>query len=93
MNGELTNLTTFLDNCPQFFLDTKSSRKRKEESPSLLMVITFHSIEERLVSQAMARWKKGKLGDQATKKAVIPSEEEIIENPKSKSAKLLSFMF
>ena len=59
----------------------------------MLMVITFHSLEEKLVSQAMARWKKAKLGDLATKKPVEPSQEEIEENSRSKSAKLYSFIF
>ena len=41
----------------------------------------------------MAKWRKAKLGDYATKKAVEPSEEEIAENSRSKSAKLYSFLF
>lgn len=57
------------------------------------MVITFHSLEEKLVAQAMARWKKAKLGDHATKKPIEPSDEEIAENSRSKSAKLYSFIF
>ena len=57
------------------------------------MVITFHSLEERLVSQAMAKWRKAKLGDYATKKAVSAGEEELTENSRSKSAKLFSFIF
>ena len=57
------------------------------------MVITFHSLEEKLVSQAMARWRKAKLGDLGTKKVITPSEEELEENPASKSAQLHSFIF
>jgi len=57
------------------------------------MVITFHSLEEKLVSQAMARWRKAKLGDVATKKTILPSEEELEENSRSRSAKLFSFLF
>ena len=82
-------------------METKVSGKKKatkkkldeEVQESLLMVITFHSMEEKLVSQAMARWKKSKLGDQATKKPFVPSELEISENSRSKSAKLYSFIF
>jgi len=57
------------------------------------MVITFHSLEEKLVSQAMARWRKAKLGDVATKKVISASNEELVENSRSKSAKLHSFLF
>ena len=57
------------------------------------MVITFHSLEEQLVSQAMARWKKSKLGDHATKKPAVASPEELADNSRSKSAKLYSFIF
>ena len=57
------------------------------------MVITFHSLEEKLVSQAMARWRKAKLGDVATKKVISASDEELAENSRSKSAKLHSFLF
>lgn len=64
-----------------------------EPLESLLMIITFHSLEEKLVSQAMARWRKSKLGDVATKKALGPGDEEISENSRSKSAKLHSFLF
>lgn len=59
----------------------------------MLMIITFHSLEERLVSQAMARWRKAKLGDYATKKPVSTSDEELEENSRSKSARLYSFIF
>lgn len=71
----------------------RSSSENGTKLESLLMVITFHSLEEKLVSQAMAKWRKAKLGDYATKKAVEPSEEEIAENSRSKSAKLYSFLF
>jgi 16S rRNA C1402 N4-methylase RsmH len=35
-----------------------SGKDRNADLPSLLLIITFHSLEERLVSQAMAKWKK-----------------------------------
>ena len=41
----------------------------------------------------MAKWRKAKLGDYATKKAVSAGEEELTENSRSKSAKLFSFIF
>ena len=45
------------------------------------------------MSQAMARWRKAKLGEVATKKTIEPSDEELLENSPSKSAKLYSFLF
>ena len=95
-------MSTFLDTCPTNFMETslslgkKRSKKKSlddEVQESMLMVITFHSLEEKLVSQAMAKWKKAKLGDLATKKPVMPSELELEENSRSKSAKLYSFIF
>jgi 16S rRNA C1402 N4-methylase RsmH len=41
----------------------------------------------------MARWRKAKLGNIGTKRTLEPSDEEKEENPKSKSAKLYSFLF
>ena len=57
------------------------------------MIITFHSIEERLVSQAAARWRKAKLGQVVCKKALAPTETEVSENSRSKSARLHAFLF
>ena len=81
-------------------METKQSKKKTklnkdDENPleSLLMIITFHSLEEKLVSQAMAKWRKAKLGDVATKKPLLPADEELEENSRSKSAKLFSFIF
>ena len=71
-----------------------------------LCVITFHSLEDRAVKNAMLE-AKGKcicppdlpycvcgaksLGKIITKKPIIPSEEELKENSRSKSAKLRIF--
>jgi 16S rRNA (cytosine1402-N4)-methyltransferase len=57
------------------------------------MIITFHSLEEKCVSQAFAKWRKAKLGELGTKKHIVPSEQEMEENPYSRSAKLMSFVF
>jgi len=71
-----------------------SDQKAHLEVNSLLMIITFHSLDESLVSSAMTQWKKRKLGHFATHKfPILPSTEEVEENSRSKSAKLYSFMF
>ena len=68
-----------------------------------LSIITFHSIEDRLVKQKFASFTKGctcppdfpvcvcgKTPDikLLSKKPIIPSDEEMEENPRSRSAKL-----
>lgn len=52
-----------------------------------IAVITFHSIEDRLVKQYF-RSIEDDGAMRVTKKPVSPSEEEISENPRSRSAKL-----
>lgn len=66
-------------------------------------VITFHSLEDRMVKQAFASFTKGctcppdfpvcvcghtPRGRLVTKKPVLPGKEELAKNPRSKSAKL-----
>ncbi len=62
-------------------------------SPSgRIAVISFHSLEDRIVKEAFRSWQKDGLGDSATKKPLVPSEEEIKRNPRSRSAKLRIFI-
>ena len=53
-----------------------------------LAVISFHSIEDRIVKQTFAAWEKDGVGLRMTKKPLGPSVEEIRENPRARSAKL-----
>lgn len=68
-----------------------------------LSVITFHSLEDRIVKQTMANWCQGctcppefpvcVCGNQPRarllhKKPIVPSEEELRRNPRSRSSKL-----
>jgi len=57
------------------------------------MVITFHSLEEKMVSHAIAFWRKSKLGELGTSKPVEATDIELEENNRSRSAKLYSFLF
>lgn len=51
----------------------------------LVGIISFHSLEDRLVKRAL---RERDLWRPLTKKPVIPSDEEMAENPRSRSAKL-----
>lgn len=51
-----------------------------------LCIITFHSLEDREVKQFFEQ--KGETDNAKVFEVVIPSEKEIVENPRSRSAKL-----
>lgn len=53
-----------------------------------LAVISFHSLEDREVKQYFREREKEDGAKLVTKKPVIPTKEEIAENPRSRSAKL-----
>src|SRR3989344_4192890 len=53
-----------------------------------IAVITFHSIEDRLVKQTFKHWEEAGEGKRITKKPLSPRPEEIAENPRARSAKL-----
>ena len=53
-----------------------------------IAVISFHSIEDRVVKQTFKQWEESGQGKRVTKKPLMPSPTEIAENPRSRSAKL-----
>ncbi len=53
-----------------------------------IAVITFHSVEDRLVKQQFMIWENNGFGTRITKKPLIASEKELHENPRARSAKL-----
>jgi 16S rRNA (cytosine1402-N4)-methyltransferase len=53
-----------------------------------IAVISFHSLEDRIVKQFFREMEDSGVGKRITKKPILPSEEEIRENPRSRSAKL-----
>ncbi len=56
-----------------------------------LAIISFHSLEDRIVKQFFKDKEDKDLGKRITKKPIIPTDEEIKENPRSRSAKLRIF--
>jgi 16S rRNA (cytosine1402-N4)-methyltransferase len=53
-----------------------------------LVVISFHSLEDRIVKDALREGAREGMYRLITKKPVIAGEEEIDRNPRSRSAKL-----
>ncbi len=51
-------------------------------------IISFQSMEDRLVKQAFGRMRENVIGQLLTKKPLGPSEDELRRNPRSRSAKL-----
>jgi 16S rRNA (cytosine1402-N4)-methyltransferase len=53
-----------------------------------LVILSFHSLEDRPVKRAMQAWQRESLARILTKKVVRPSEAETLANPRARSAKL-----
>jgi 16S rRNA (cytosine1402-N4)-methyltransferase len=53
-----------------------------------LVVISFHSLEDRIVKDALRDGAKAGIYDVLTKKPLTATEEEIDRNPRSRSAKM-----
>lgn len=53
-----------------------------------LAVISFHELEDRIVKRFLKAKKDEGLGLMITKKPIVPTAEEIADNPRSRSAKL-----
>ena len=77
VNGELENLEQFLDKVLTVL-----------RPGGRVVILSFHSLEDRPVKQAFRRWQDEGLATVLTRKVVRPSEEEVHENPRSRSAKL-----
>ena len=92
VNQELENLATFLENAYEMLL-----------SNGRIVVISFHSLEDRLVKKAFQKWSRSCLcppriplcrcgwsqkAKVLTPKPLLPTREEIRTNPRARSAKL-----
>lgn len=85
VNRELENLRQTLDGGWPFL-----------KAGGRMCVISFHSLEDRIVKETFRRLEKGEAGGSVqkgtmkilTKKPILPSEREQSDNPRSRSAKL-----
>jgi 16S rRNA (cytosine1402-N4)-methyltransferase len=77
VNRELDDLRKLLEAAPQLL-----------KPGGRLVVISFHSLEDRIVKDAMRESARQGLYRLLTKKPVTPSEAEIDRNPRARSAKL-----
>ncbi len=90
VNKELDNLREFLEKVPDLL-----------EKGGRIAIISYHSLEDRLVKEYIKKWENpctcpphipycicGKMPvmRRVTKKGIKPKEEEIIDNPRSRSA-------
>ena len=96
VNDELGELTRLLDAIEQ-----------SELEDTTVSIISFHSLEDRIVKQRFAKWAKScicpseamrctcgndhALGKIVTKKPITATQEELKQNPRSRSAKLRIF--
>jgi 16S rRNA (cytosine1402-N4)-methyltransferase len=56
-------------------------------------IISFHSLEDRLVKHAMADWERTGLGERVTRKPAEASDVELATNRRARSAKFRVFRF
>ncbi len=98
VNDELEEINKLLD-----ILEEKTPKN------AIIGLITFHSLEDRLVKKRFRKWSKkctcpsgvmrcscgnnNNLGVELNKKPIIATKEEIKQNPRSRSAKLRLFRF
>lgn len=77
VNRELEDLRQLLEAAPQLL-----------KPGGRLVMISFHSLEDRIVKDAMREGARQGQYMLLTKKPVTPGDEEIASNPRSRSAKL-----
>lgn len=65
--------------------------KEKVDKDGHIVVVSFHSLEDRIVKNTFRKWEFEGMGEILTKKPIIPTQKETADNPKSRSAKMRVF--
>lgn len=86
VNDELGSLQTLLDQIARGAAE--ASRDGWLNRGARIGIISFHSLEDRMVKHAFANLASQSLAQRLTKKPVIAAEQEIASNPRARSAKL-----
>lgn len=81
VNDELGVLNRILVEAPRFVSEN-----------GVIAIISFHSLEDRIVKHAFRSLADQGLGEILTKRPIIATEEEIMANPRARSAKLRIFI-
>ncbi|MBR2207727.1 MAG: 16S rRNA (cytosine(1402)-N(4))-methyltransferase RsmH [Synergistaceae bacterium] len=63
----------------------------KLNNNSLIIFVSYHSLEDRLVKKTFREWQTNEIGKILTRHPLTPSEDEIEKNYKARSAKLRAF--
>lgn len=77
VNSELEILQDFLRKLPKFL-----------NPGGRVAIVSYHSLEDRIVKESFNKARKNLDWELLTKKPIVPSESEIKQNPRSRSAKL-----
>jgi len=77
VNQELEQLAAFLGQAPAWL-----------PAGGRLVIIAYHSLEDRMVKQAMVAWERAGLMRRLTRKPQVAQPEEVRGNPRARSAKI-----
>ncbi len=77
VNQELENLQRVLERLPEIL-----------KSGGRVAIISFHSLEDRIVKQSFRKYYQEKKCLLLTEKPIVPTVEEVMRNPRARSAKL-----
>ncbi len=77
VNDELGNLKKLLESGPHML-----------KKDGYFAIISFHSLEDRLVKESFKKYSKEGIFELLTKKPLVAAKNEIEQNPRSRSAKL-----